>query len=179
MRLGRAVEAALYAVGRNFSLDLTNREVAELQKVRNEIDSAQAQILRNPSRSPEARHFQNIIRLVEAAQTIISESETVRRGRLSIQPKNNQRLLKEIREALSDPLLRFRFRSLDPIASGVQTRRNQAAHADQTGALREMDEPEYVELRKSATEIIDAAAAAMLGERARRQLGWATSVSAD
>lgn len=153
LRLGRAVEAALYGVAIEFGLDLTNRVIDELKGLQDMLRQSQANLLRDPS-SDNVRGLSNISKRVAECIARLAEEPAKRQGTLEESPRPNEQLYRELISLIEDKPSRRRLREVEERLRTIQGARNFAAHAALDGAERELDQQSYEDLSSEVEQFL-------------------------
>jgi uncharacterized membrane-anchored protein YhcB (DUF1043 family) len=148
LRLGRALEAGIYAVARLMNIDLTATAKVnyELESVQSKLEEAQDKIWL--SRSPDniALLTDVMKKLSDAMATLIQSPNEQLKKTGKTQARSNSKLYLSLADKVTDSYLKNRLRSTMTQVIKVQNIRNNAAHAALDGSEREIDKADFEEL---------------------------------
>jgi len=167
VRLGRAMESALFTLGRESGIDVRRRKVKLIADVVQSLEGAQAVLVR--SRAPtDVRSLADVSRRLAECIADLTAQEALRAGVLDPEPRSTRALFKELRVAAADRLLVRQLGRAEELVNTIQERRNAGAHAAPEGGEREISEPEYREMRDQVRELLQQLQLARVGILARR-----------
>lgn len=158
VRLGRALEAALYHCARSIGLSLRNVTIPDLDKVSDGILEANRLIVRQ-KRDTDVEKLADNAKLLAKAIAVLSRKEELRPGRETDELRRTSQLLVEI---INDNGLSDAQKKALGLQRGAlevaQKDRNRAAHAPVDGeeATGELTEDEYVESLSRVVEMLQA-----------------------
>lgn len=148
LRLGRALEAGIYAVARLMDIDLTATAKVnyELEGVQSKLEEAQDKIWL--SRSPEniALLADVMKNLSDAMATLVQSPNEQLTKTGKIQARSNLKLYSGLTSKILDPDLKAKLRAETIQVKRIQDVRNSAAHAALDGSEREIGEDDFQEL---------------------------------
>jgi hypothetical protein len=156
LRVGRAVEAVLYAYASALKMELLDREITELAGLVKTIRETQAKIIRTKN-CDDVRSLSNVSKRLSEAISKLSEDADKRVGTPADSPKRSEQLFREIRTYLKDTGYSENFNKLAPheqMLRGLQEIRNRAAHASLDGDVSEIEEEEYRTFAEDASGFI-------------------------
>jgi hypothetical protein len=166
MRLGRAAEASLYAVAREFGINLQIR-IPELSKIQNKISQFEASILKKKTPT-EVKKLSIISKELSDAIAELMENEDLRSGAEQDGSRGNDSIFKEIISSLDDESEKKRLGSKVELLRKIMDQRNNGAHACQLGTIREIESLSMPSLLEDFQDFIQTLLDAAVGERARR-----------
>jgi hypothetical protein len=141
VRLGRAVEADLYATARDLGIDLTDRIIPKLEDIRKEIQGSQTKIALSRQFSDISDLSAIVTRMVVAMLELANNSD-LRSGESSSEPRRNRRLYQDFRQHVAESNLKMRLATESTVIDQIQEKRNRAAHAAIAGGKREISAAE-------------------------------------
>jgi hypothetical protein len=168
VRLGRGVEAALYATARELSVDLTHRVIKDLEKIRSDLQGRQVKLLQHQT-DDAVRELANVSKLLAESIALLSVNKDSRAGELDEQPRANEQLLKELITSVRDDSVGRRLAEGLGLMRNVQGQRNRAAHASIDGTPQEFSADEYDNIRTGALKIVELLTDVLLGVRAAKE----------
>jgi hypothetical protein len=168
MRLGRATEASLYAVSREFGRNLQIRiRIPSLSNIQNRISQFEAEILKKKT-TAEVKQLSIISKELSEAIAELMEKEDLRSGAEQDGPRGNDRIFREIISSLDDKSARDRLKSKEQLLRKIMNQRNNGAHACPFGNIREIEVYSMPSLLEDFQDFIQTLLDASVGERARR-----------
>lgn len=153
MRLGRATEASLYAVAREFGINV-NLHIPALSVLQDSILGMQARILKIRT-TEEVKKLAVISKQLSEAIAVLMEDADSRSGVSCDRPRGNNAILSEVVAAVGDPGSKRRLGMNGPLLEKIMRQRNAAAHAALTGELREIEAVDFSQLAEDFQEFID------------------------
>lgn len=157
LRLGRALEAGIYAVARLMDIDLTATAKVnyELESVQLKLEQAQDKIWL--SRSPDniALLTDVMKRLSDAMATLIQSPNEQLKKTGKTQARSNSKLYLSLSDKVADSYLKNRLSSTMSQVIKVQNVRNSAAHAALDGSEREIDKANFEELISTFIKVME------------------------
>ena len=153
LRLGRAVEAALYGVAAELPLNIRDVEISEIRNLINSLNSAESKILRTHS-DEDVRALSNISKKLSEAIARLAESSNLRCGVAGGEPRRTEALFREILQSPLANRIQIDMASRQSLLRDIVPVRNRAAHADIDGRENEISEEEHREITGKACEFI-------------------------
>jgi hypothetical protein len=175
MRLGRAVEASLYAAAAEFEVSVVAKSIEILANLGKSLRNAEINVMRKKS-SEEVRSLSNLSKRLAEAIAQLAEDESARGGIDNDSPRPNEQIFRDIVQALSEPPAKRRLEAKNLLLREIQDARNAGAHASLAGHLREIDKTEFDRVTSLVNEFLGSLFEVVLGERARKI--FATTVDA-
>ena len=169
MRLGRATEASLYAVAREFGVDL-RLHIPQLNKLHGALKGLEVRFLKNRETS-EVKKLADVSRLLSQAIAVLMESEETRAGKPGERVRANDGILSDLIEAMGDAASKRRLSKTKPLLSKIMKERNAGAHASPDGARRETDPDGFPSLADDFGAFIQTLIEVAIGERCHREFG--------
>ena len=169
MRLGRATEATLYAVGREFGVKL-QLHIPQLSDLQTTLRGHEAKILKRSNTTDEVKKLANISKQLSQTIALLMESESYREGREGDHPRGNDSILNELIEAIEDVDSKKRLAGTKTQLQAIMGERNAGAHASPSGEVRETDPEIFPNLSTDFQQFIRTLIDVAIGERARRVL---------
>ena len=169
LRLGRALEAGIYAVARLMKIDLaaTAKINSELESVQSKLEEAQDEIW--ISRSPKniALLTEVMKRLSDAMATLVQspDEQLAKTGR--IQARSNVHLYSSFIRKVKDSDLKVKLGLGKNKVIKIQNIRNNAAHAALDGSEREIDKTKFQELIQIFIEVMEILFDVFIAEQSR------------
>jgi hypothetical protein len=170
LRLGRAVEAGLYCIGRELGVDLTNRTIEQLNKLQNDIRSVEVNIIKKGSTS-EIRTLCKLSTKLTTAVADLIEHDSQRSGQLSEEPRSTGQLFNEFCQLVDNETIKRRLKTNGTIVHKIQEHRNHAAHASLDGTVRERENHHYEEFNNDVEVFVQLLFELIVSQRAKR--AWA------
>jgi hypothetical protein len=167
MRLGRATEAVLYAVAREYHIDL-QLHIPELSDIQNSLQGVQVNILKKQS-TVEVKKLADLSKQIASAIAVLMENDCSRKGCAGGRPRGNDSILNELIEVIEDPNSKRRLGANKTLLAKVMNERNLGAHASPSGEDRETDPSAFPELAKDFQDLIQTILEVAIGERINRQ----------
>jgi hypothetical protein len=167
MRLGRAIEASLYAVAREFGVSIVARSIEDLTKLRDALRSAEVNVMRKQS-SEMVRSLSNLSKSLCEAIARLAEDTPRRAGKENDNPRPNEQILRDILHTLNEPTAKRLLEAKMEFLREIQDARNAGAHASLDGQLREVDKEKYHRVTGLVSELLGSLFDIALGERARK-----------
>lgn len=166
MRLGRAVESCLYFTARELALDLEDRIIEEFGNLRDQLRQREVEILRGQSNKEVEDLVDVASKVARLIYTLAAEASS-RQGQPSTNPKRTEALLKEMLQAVgkNDKDKAAKLGKHLSVLRGIQTRRNQAAHASISGEARELGVGELTDMGRDVDRLIHDLLFVCLGAR--------------
>lgn len=169
MRLGRATEATLYAVAREYEVNL-QLHIPELAALQDSLRGTEAKILKNGDVS-EVRKLADLSKQLAEAIAALMENEDSREGASGDRVRGNDSILSELILVVDDPASKRRLGQNRELLRSIMTQRNSGAHASPTGELRETDPSVFAGLAKDFESFIRTLLEVAIGEQSHRM--WA------
>lgn len=169
MRLGRATEATLYAVAREYGVNL-QLHIPELAALQDSLRGIEAKILKSGDVS-EVKKLAELSKQLSEAIAALMESEDSRGGASGDRVRGNDSILSELILAVDDPSSKRRLGQNKELLRSIMTQRNSGAHASLTGELRETDPSIFPGLAEEFLSFITAVLEVAIGERCHREFG--------
>jgi len=166
MRLGRATEASLYAVSREFGINLQIR-IPELSKIQNKISQLEAAILKKKT-TAEVKKLSILSKELSEAIAELMENEDLRSGAEQDGSRGNDGIFKEIMASLDGESSKKRLGSKVELLRKIMDQRNNGAHACPFGSIREIEAQSMPSLLEDFQDFIRTLLDTSVGERARR-----------
>lgn len=167
LRIGRAVEASLYSVAREVSVELQNRSITKIFKVNKSLRDAEILIMRE--RTPDrVKALSLISKSLSEAIADLTDNHTLREGELSMITRPNEQLLRELKNVIKETDIKRRLAESETFLRTIQDFRNDAAHASSDGAEREFDKEKYEVLLNEAKDFLTLLFDFIVGERAKK-----------
>jgi hypothetical protein len=154
LRLGRAVEAALYASGRAFNIRLENRSITSLAGVQDKVQEIQSILVDNRD-TRSVRLLAEVSSMVATCIAELVENEDLRIGMIDPKPRSVVTIFETLVRKTKNQNVNRRLKENGPFLESIMRRRNDAAHADVQGNLREFTEEEYAKLRVDMGQFLD------------------------
>lgn len=169
LRLGRSLEAGIYAVARLMDIDLTatTRVNRELESVRRELEKAQDKIWL--SRSPDniALLADVMKKLSDAMVALIQPPNEQLIKTEKIQARPNIKLYSDLINKVANPALKTKLGLGKNKVKEIQNIRNSAAHAALDGSEREIDKTNFQELIQIFKEVMEILFEVFIAEQSR------------
>lgn len=169
LRLGRALEAGIYAVARLMNIDLTATAKVnhELESVQSKLEEAQDKIWL--SRSPDniALLTDVMKRLSDAMATLLQSPNEQLAKTGKIQARSNLKLYSSLINTVTDPALKTKLGLGKIKVKEIQDIRNNAAHAALDGSEREIDKTNFQELIQIFKEVMETLFEVFIAEQSR------------
>lgn len=166
MRLGRATEATLYAVAREFDVDL-KLHIPALAALQESLIGAETMIMKSGG-AAEVKLLANVSKKLSLAVADLMECENSRKGISGERVRGNARILNELILVVGDPSSRRRLKKNKELLNSVMNQRNSGAHACPIGSKREIDPGCFPKLAADFQDFIRAVIEVSIGERSRR-----------
>lgn len=163
VRLGRAMEASLYATAMAAGVSVEDRELKELERVRQLLLETQSQILRTKDVCCVEQKLPSAAKHLATAVYALSKGGNVLEGQVRVEPRRTVQLLKDIAAGIDNTLLSSRIRSLETTVTSIQIQRNKCAHAASSGDPYEADKDEFELMLSEVNEFLEALSDAYLG----------------
>jgi hypothetical protein len=168
LRIGRCLEATLYALARENSVELQDRILPSLKPTKDKIRQAEVEILRT-SGSDEIRQLDDALKLLENAISELSRSDHARVGVFSNEPRKPNSLLRDLIRTLkqnkkTEPA--SKLKQFNDLLGRLTEMRNNAAHAALDGSLREIDPSLYEEFASSTALFVQRSLQILIGSHA-------------
>ena len=169
LRLGRALEAGIYAVARLMDIDLTATAKVnhELEGVQSKLEVAQDKIWL--SRSPEniALLAGVMKRLSDAMATLVQSPNEQLTTAGKIQARSNLKLYSSLINKVADPGLKAKLGAETSQVKEIQVIRNSAAHAALDGSEREIDKANFQRLIRIFITVMEILFEVFIAEQSR------------
>ena len=168
LRLGRAMEAGIYAVARLMEVDLTPRVIPKIDNAQEQLRQAQVKLLRSQS-IKNIRELTNVIKKLSDAVASFIEDPTQLVGELrEDRTRPTEQLYRELSQQISDSALKAKLDKEQQQIREMQIIRNRAAHAARDGMAREISKREYIELTEKLSTVMATLFEVFIAEQARR-----------
>ena len=168
MRLGRATEAALYAVAREFGVNL-HLQIPDLVALQQKLQGLEGKILKHPT-SDEVHGLADVAHSLAKAISVLASDESARRGTEGERVRGNDSILKELIAVIENPAAQRRLGANNGLLRAIMDQRNSGAHACPRGGLRETDPAVYPQLEGQFDDFLGSLLEIALGERSRREM---------
>ena len=167
IRLGRAVEAALYCTARELDLEVSDRRIDEFVTLTDQLWQKEAQIIRKKTAGDVERLAEIAGGLTKLVCNLAANADA-RTGRQSSEPKRTLALLREMSGALGrrSPSDSVALQRHAPLLQEIQDSRNRAAHASISGETRELNAAEVSQMAADASTVIRGLLNIIVGARA-------------
>jgi hypothetical protein len=166
MRLGRATEATIYAVAREFGINL-QLHIPELSNIQTQIRQFEASILKKKT-TIEVKKLSNISKQLSDAIAELMENEDLRSGSEHAGSRGNDSIFKEIIFLIDDKPTQKRLGQKVELLRSIMDQRNNGAHACPLGNIREIDCRSMPSITENFQDFIQTLLEAAVGDRARR-----------
>jgi hypothetical protein len=176
MRLGRATEATLYAVAREFGIQF-DLQILKLRLLQNDLRGIESRILKTID-VIEVGALEKLAN--EDLPNVINQlksDEMMRRGKSGDSPQGVNSILRDLIATIVDDSARRRLKAKNQLLSSVMKARNTGAHASLTGDRRETDPECFPQLASDFQDFIQALIEVAVGERAHRMMLATTTVN--
>lgn len=167
MRFGRATEATLYAVGREFGVKL-QLHIPQVSDLQSNLRGLEAKILKKSKSTDNVKKLSDISKQLSQTIAILMESESFREGTECDHPRGNDSILKELIAAIEHPESQQKLIATKQLLEKIMHERNAGAHASPTGELRETDPAIFPDLASEFQHFIRTVMEVAVGERGRR-----------
>ena len=164
VRVGRAVEAGLYAFARDIGAPVTDMRLQSLIRARNKLAECEVSILKEKS-IEQVKGLAHVAKFLSQAIAVLAEDISTRDGLPTDEPKRTGALLNEIAQLTGDEVLARKVKSERAPLAEIMAWRNHAAHADPAGGTRELDEAGYMELEAKAESLLNSLSGYRVGAR--------------
>lgn len=169
LRLGRAVEASLYEVASAANILLTDTIIAELQPLIKSLKENEVQIIRNFADGQRVRRLAKVaLRLSEAIADLTADPNK-RSGIPKNLPRQPESLLREISQSTGVSFLKNNLESEQATLREILKLRNNAAHADLNGEIRELSESDYEHMKMNVNDFLGTMCRIMIGIKAGKE----------
>ena len=168
LRLGRATEASLYAVAREFGINL-QLHIPKLAELQNALRGVEANILKKRD-ATEVKKLADISKQLAQAIAILMEDSESRNGKSGDRVRGNDSILNEIIDVIDEPGSKRRLGMNKPLLDKIMGERNSGAHASPTGELRETDLDRFPELEGDFQEFIESIIDVAIGQMSRNAM---------
>lgn len=169
LRLGRAVEAGLYAVARELVLPLTDTVVREIEHLCSGLREKGHEIMRGPEDASKVRQLADVSKNLSEAIAYLVEYPERRKGVPRDAPRRSEALAREMIKLVPEVSLKAQLGRQKLVLRDIQDARNNTAHADIDGGARELSTDEYQKLRKDVEEYLLTLCKVMIGIRASKE----------
>ena len=166
VRLGRAMESALYAVAREVGLGVEDVEIEPIKKLRDMLWAVQVEILRRFDRSSAKSRMGDVAKLFAVAIADIFSDDDHHNGSPSDEPRRTSALIKELIAYSPDDTVKGQLGKASPVVATLQKARNAAAHAPTDGGTREYNKEEYLAMTEDLEKVLTAVASMIAAVRA-------------
>jgi hypothetical protein len=173
LRLGRAVEASLFATAREFEVSVVVKSIQILANLSKSLRDAEVNVMRKKS-SEEVRSLSNVSKRLSEAIARLTENESARHGNENDIPRGPEEIFRDILQVVSEPSTHRRLKAHEGPLREILDARNAGAHPSLTGQLREVDKERFGRVAGLVDEFLGSLLDIMLGERARKT--FATTV---
>jgi hypothetical protein len=155
LRLGRAVESALYCTARELSLEVSDRRIGEFTILSEQLWQKEAEIIRRKSPS-EVEKLSEVAGVVARLIFRLAADPGARAGEPTVVPRRTDSLLREMLAALGnrDSADAIELQKHAPMMRRVQEMRNRAAHASNSGETRELEADDLNQLASDVSTVI-------------------------
>ena len=167
VRIGRAIEAALYSVAVELGKPVRRVAIPELSKVRNQLDSAESNQIRRVDQVASVE-LAEAAKLLTQATAVLAANERSRLGEATSTPRSIDGILRELIGDVGEPALRQKLISVKERLRSVMDLRNRGAHASMDGADREVELVELEDAELFVRESLQHLAACLLQVRVSR-----------
>lgn len=178
VRIGRAIEAALYSVAVELGKPVRRVAIPELSKVRNQLDSAESTQIRRADQVASVE-LAEAAKLLTHATAVLAANEQSRIGEPTSTPRSIDGILRELIGDVGEPALRQKLVAIKERLRGVMDLRNRGAHAAMDGAAREVELVELEEAELFVHESLEHLAACLLQVRIMRARSTVNAASED
>jgi hypothetical protein len=169
LRLGRAVEAALYSIAREMDVSLTDKVIKDIEKVQDGLTAKSSTIMRRSKDASQVRGLADVSKLLSEAIASLIGDESLRMGIPSKEPKRTGALFSDLLQLLDDEDKKNKLNRHRGLLGPIMDVRNKAAHADPSGNPRELSVEEYRELLGVVDEFLTALVHIAIGTSATKQ----------
>lgn len=165
LRVGRSIEATLYALARANCVDLQDKMLPELKAVKDKIRQAEVRILRNNDLA-EVQQLAEASKLLSIAIAKLSRSTSANVGEFCDEAKKPNSLLGELISALEQNQNKEaaqKLRTFQPLLGKLTEHRNTAAHAALDGNPREIGADDFGDFAESTAYFIERSLQLLIG----------------
>lgn len=174
VRIGRAIEAALYSVAVELGKPVRRVAIPELRKVRDQLDNAESNQMRRADQVA-AVELAEAAKLLNQATAVLAANEQSRLGRATDTPRSIDGILRELIGEVGEPALKQKLVSVKERLRDVMDLRNRGAHACMDGGAREVELTELEEAEVFVRDSLEHLAACLLQVRVVRARAKATN----
>jgi len=169
LRLGRAVEAALYSIARDLDVSLTDKVIEDIENIRKALAAKSVVIMRKAGDANQVRSLSDVSKSLSEAIASLIEDDNLRMGAPSTEPRRIDALLRDLLQVLENADTKAKLNRQQSVLMAIRVARNKAAHADPSGYPRELSEEEYQGLFSAVKEFLAALVNISIGVRASKQ----------
>lgn len=167
MRLGRATEAALYAVARELKVDL-RLQIPQLASLQTALKGHEMRILKSRG-TDDVKKLADLSKVLAQAIAALMEDVKGRRGESGERARGNDNILGELIEVVGEESSKRRLAQTKPLLQKIMKERNAGAHACPDGNRRETSAEVFPGLAEEFVEFIGTLLEVAIGERSRRE----------
>jgi len=166
LRLGRAIEAALYSIARDLDVSLTDKVIEDIEAIRKTLRDRGIDIMRKAQDGSQVRRLAEVSKsLSEAIASLIGDDKR-REGAPAMEPRRVEAQVRELIQSAADDLTKAKLKRQQGVLASIRDARNKAAHADPSGGVRELAAEEYEVLLASVKEFLGVLIYIAIGVRA-------------
>jgi hypothetical protein len=172
VRVGRAMESALFATGRSAGVDVRRRRVKQIADLITSLESSQAELIKSRT-TEQVRSLSKTSRRLSECIADLTANEHLREGKPDSEPRPTRALLNAIRHGLDDERLADQLKDASRLVDAIQERRNHCAHAAAEGGPREISKVQYLDMRRAFDELLKRLSYAYAGIQIRQSAAGA------
>jgi hypothetical protein len=169
LRLGRAVEAAVYSIARDLGVSLTDKVIKDIEAIRNTLNAKSINIMRKSQDVSQVRQLADVSKSLSEAIAFLIGDDKLREGEPTVEPRRQDALVRELIQLVEGKETKAKLKRQQNVLGSIRDARNKAAHADPSGVPRELVAEEYQKLHEDVEEFLNVLVRIAIGIRAAKE----------